>query len=63
MRGEEILHVVPTEDGYHALYTRDGRIITIKPIDGKVMSVAQLPAAIESPPATYRSGSAQITPG
>ena len=64
MRGEEILHVVPTKEGLHALYTRDGRIITIKPSDGTVMDIAELPAVIESPkPPTYRSRSAQITPG
>ena len=64
MRGEQILHVALTSDGYHALYTSDGRIITITPSDGKVMSVAELPAIIQSPPpSTYRSGSAQISPG
>jgi len=63
MRGEQILHVVPTQDGYHALYLRDGRIISILPSDGRVMSVAELPAEIENPtPPSYKSSSAQITP-
>ena len=64
MRGEQILHVVPAADGYHVLYTRDGRVITIDPSDGKIVRTAALPAAIEgAPPPTYKSGSAQITPG
>jgi hypothetical protein len=63
MRGEQVLHVVPSADGYHVLYTRDGRVITINPNDGKVVRTAVLPAAIENPAQAYKSSSAQITPG
>jgi hypothetical protein len=44
MKTDGIAFIVPVKEGMHALYTRDGRIITIGNYSGNVLHVATLPS-------------------
>jgi osmotically-inducible protein OsmY len=43
MEASDVLFVVPVKEGQHALYLRDGRILTISTYDGTVYYVGRIP--------------------
>jgi hypothetical protein len=47
MTVDDIAFIVPVEGALHALYLRDGRIVTVGTHDGKVTNVTRLPKAEE----------------
>jgi hypothetical protein len=61
MTVDEIAFIVPVEGALHALYLRDGRIVTVGTHDGKVSNVTRLPtddeiAEIEAKPRKQQPG-------
>ncbi len=47
MRPEDILFIVPVKESLHALYLRDGRVVTITTYNGAVQHVSRLPQEAE----------------
>jgi hypothetical protein len=44
MKPEDIAFVVPSKDGQHVLYLKDGRLVTISTYDGAPYHVGRLPS-------------------